>query len=119
MSDALPHREPFTLHTDPTELADLRRRLRATRWPDAPRDAGWSMGTDLEYLQELVAYWADGFDWPAAEAELSRLPHFRVPVGGLGIHVVHARASRRPVPSCRWSSPTGGRTRSGATSRSP
>ncbi|MFE2879590.1 epoxide hydrolase family protein [Streptomyces roseus] len=92
MPDASPRPEPFTPRTDPAALEDLRARLRGTRWPDAPEDAGWSLGTDLGYLRELVAYWADGFDWPAREAELARLPHFRVPVGGLGIHFVHARA---------------------------
>ena len=61
----MPTVEPFTLHTDPASLEDLRRRLRATRWPDAIDDAGWSLGTDVEYLRELVDYWADGFDWRA------------------------------------------------------
>ena len=42
----------------------------SSRWPDAPEDAGWSLGTDLAYLRELVAYWADGFDWPAQEARM-------------------------------------------------
>ena len=92
MPDVPPRPEPFTLHTDPAALADLRSRLRATRWPDAPEDAGWSLGTDVASLRELVAYWADGFDWPAQEAALSRLPHFRVSLAGLGIHYVHARA---------------------------
>jgi pimeloyl-ACP methyl ester carboxylesterase len=93
MSNDLPHAEPFTLPSaTPEELDDLRARLRGTRWPDAPEDAGWALGTDLDYLRELVAYWADGFDWPAQEAALARLPHFRVDVGGLGIHLVHARA---------------------------
>jgi pimeloyl-ACP methyl ester carboxylesterase len=92
MPDAPLQPEPFTARTDPVELADLRARLRATRWPDAPEDAGWSLGIDLAYLRELVAYWADGFDWPAQEAALNRLPRFRVPLGGLGIHFVHARA---------------------------
>ena len=84
-------------------LADLRARLHATRWPDAPEDAGWSFGTDLAYLRELVAYWADGFDWPAQEATLGRLPRFRVPLGGLGIHFVHARADApaRPTAGAR------------------
>jgi pimeloyl-ACP methyl ester carboxylesterase len=88
----------FTPQTAPEVLADLRARLRATRWPDAPEDAGWSMGTDLAYLRELVAYWADGFDWPAQEAALNRLPRFRGPVGGLGIHFVHARAPGPALP---------------------
>jgi pimeloyl-ACP methyl ester carboxylesterase len=84
--------EPFVSRTAPEAIEDLRARLRATRWPDAPEDAGWSLGTDLDYLRELVAYWADGFDWPAQEAALARLPRFRVRVGGHGIHLVHARA---------------------------
>jgi pimeloyl-ACP methyl ester carboxylesterase len=92
MPDASPHPEPFTLRTDPSAIEDLRARLRATRWPDMPEDAGWSLGTDVDYLRELVAYWADGFDWPARQAALGRLPHFRVPLGGLGIHFVHTRA---------------------------
>src|SRR6516165_2298068 len=85
--------DPFLPQAAPGALEDLRARLRATRWPDAPEDAGWSLGTDLAYLRELVAYWADGFDWPAQEAALARLPRFRVAVGGLGIHFVHARAT--------------------------
>ncbi|MEW2166488.1 epoxide hydrolase family protein [Streptomyces sp. NPDC007084] len=92
MADVASRPEPFTLRTAPAALDDLRARLRGTRWPDAPEDAGWAYGTDLGYLRELVAYWADGFDWPAQEAALARLPHFRAPVGGLGIHFVHARA---------------------------
>jgi len=93
MTDARPHPEPFTPRTPPEALDDLRARLRATRWPDVPEDAGWEMGTDVDYLRELVAYWADGFDWTAQEAALARLPHFRVPLGGLGIHYVHVRAA--------------------------
>ncbi|MFJ1767688.1 epoxide hydrolase family protein [Amycolatopsis sp. NPDC088138] len=85
--------EPFHPKTDPAVLEDLRARLRATRWPDAPEDAGWSLGTDVGYLRELVAYWADGFDWPAREAELGELLRFRVSLGGLGIHYVHAKAA--------------------------
>jgi pimeloyl-ACP methyl ester carboxylesterase len=90
--------EPFSPQTPPDVLADLRARLRATRWPDAPEDAGWSMGTDLGYLRELVAYWADGFDWPAQEAALNRLPRFRVALRGLNVHVVHARAGAPALP---------------------
>jgi pimeloyl-ACP methyl ester carboxylesterase len=79
-------------------IDDLRARVRATRWPDAPDDAGWSLGTDLGYLRELAEYWADGFDWGAQEAVIARLPHFRATLDGLGIHVVHARAVDRSRP---------------------
>lgn len=84
--------QPFAPQASPEAIEDLRARLRATRWPDSPADVGWSLGTDLDYLRELVAYWADGFDWRAQEAALARLPRFRARVGGLGIHFVHARA---------------------------
>jgi pimeloyl-ACP methyl ester carboxylesterase len=93
MPDAQPRPEPFNPKADADALADLRARLRATRWPDAPEEAGWSLGTDLGYLRELVGYWADEFDWPAQEAALARHPRFRVTLGGLGIHFVHARAA--------------------------
>src|SRR3954447_9706022 len=83
--------EPFRVHAGPEELEDLRRRLRATRWPDAPEDAGWSLGTDVGYLRGLVRYWGGGLDWHAPEGGLHRLPHRRVDLDGLGIHVVHAR----------------------------
>ncbi|WP_327064795.1 epoxide hydrolase family protein [Kitasatospora sp. NBC_01302] len=92
MPDAAHRLEPFTPQTEPAALEDLRTRLRATRWPDAPEDAGWALGTDVGYLRELVDYWADGFDWPAQQQALARLPRFRVRLGGLGIHFVHARA---------------------------
>jgi len=98
MPDAPPHPEPFAPQTAPAVLEDLRARLRATRWPDAPEEAGWSLGTDLAYLRELVAYWADGFDWPAQEAALARFPHFRVRLDGLGIHFVHVRAAAPAGP---------------------
>lgn len=92
MPDAPFRPEPFTARASSAALEDLRARLRATRWPDAPEDAGWGLGTDLGYLRELVDHWANGFDWQAQESALARFPRFRVPVGGLGIHYVHARA---------------------------
>jgi hypothetical protein len=45
--------EPFVARATDEELADLRARLRATRWPDAPGDAEWSLGVDVDYLREL------------------------------------------------------------------
>ncbi|MFJ4633888.1 epoxide hydrolase family protein [Streptomyces sp. NPDC088847] len=93
-----PDVHPFTARTAPAALDDLRMRLRATRWPDVPEDAGWSAGTDVAYLRELVTYWAEKFDWPAQEEALARLPRFRTQLGGLDIHFVHARAVRPVGP---------------------
>jgi pimeloyl-ACP methyl ester carboxylesterase len=99
MPDTAPRPEPFVLHTRTEAVEDLRARLLATRWPEVPEDAGWSLGTDVPYLRELVAYWADGFDWPAQEAALNRLPHFRILLGDLGIHYVHVRAAPDAGPA--------------------
>ncbi|SEO81089.1 epoxide hydrolase family protein [Actinacidiphila rubida] len=99
MTDATPRPEPFTPHTPPAALDDLRARLRATRWPDVPEDAGWGMGADVDYLRELVTYWEREFDWTAQEAALGLLPHFRVRLGGLGIHYVHVRAAATAGPA--------------------
>ncbi|MFJ4966955.1 epoxide hydrolase family protein [Streptomyces sp. NPDC088729] len=98
MPEDAPRPEPFTPHTPPAALEDLRTRLRATRWPDPAEDTDWSQGTDTAYLRELVAHWAEDFDWPAREAELARLPHFRIPLGGHRIHYVHVRATAPAGP---------------------
>ncbi|MGE2730818.1 epoxide hydrolase family protein [Mycolicibacterium vaccae] len=84
---------PFTWRAADEQLADLRRRLLATRWPDVPDDADWSLGADTSYLRELVDYWAHVFRWSDQEEELARLPRFQVSVNGLDIHFVHARAA--------------------------
>jgi pimeloyl-ACP methyl ester carboxylesterase len=84
--------EPFAIAIDEEILADLRARIRATRWPEPAPGEPWSQGTDLEYLGEVLAYWADGFDWRARERELNELSHFRADVDGVRIHFVHERA---------------------------
>ena len=103
MPDAPPRREPFTPQAAPAALEHLRARLRATRWPDTPEDAGWSLGTDLGYLRELVAYWADEFDWTAREAALARLPRYRVRLGACGSTSCTPGPPGRPGRCCRWS----------------
>ena len=85
---------PFSAQVTAEELTDLRARLRATRWPDAPEDAGWSLGSDVDYLRQLVEYWAEEFDWTAQEAALARIPRFRIELGGLGIHFAQVQGVR-------------------------
>jgi pimeloyl-ACP methyl ester carboxylesterase len=84
--------EPFALAIDEEILADLRARIRATRWPEPAPGELWSQGTDLTYLREVLAYWADAFDWRARERELNALQHFRAEIDGLRVHFVHERA---------------------------
>src|ERR1700683_3664007 len=79
MPGVSPCPEPFAPKAAPAALEDLRARLRATRWPDAPENAGWSIGADLDYLRELTAYWADDFDWTAQAAVAAPPPRYRAP----------------------------------------
>ncbi|MGW9211597.1 epoxide hydrolase family protein [Embleya sp. NPDC055664] len=72
-------------------LDDLRERLLRTRFTTATNPVYWAAGVDPGALRELVAYWADGFDWRAAEARLNAYPHFRAEVGGRKVHFVHMR----------------------------
>ena len=89
MSDAV---EPFRIQVSDDALEDLRRRLRATRWPEAECVDDWSQGTPLAYVQDVCAYWAEKYDWRERERRLNALPQFRTNVDGLGIHFYHVRS---------------------------
>ena len=84
--------EPFTTAVPEAELEVLRLRLRATRWPEAETDP--SQGLALGELQELCAYWCDGYDWRRCEARLEQIGQFRTEIDGLDIHFLHARSPR-------------------------
>ena len=77
------------------DLADLRRRLVATRWPDKETVADASQGAQLAQLQELVRYWGNEYDFGRLESRLSGLPQFMTEIDGLDIHFIHVR-SRHP-----------------------
>jgi pimeloyl-ACP methyl ester carboxylesterase len=90
---------PFTIEVHNDVLADLRARIRHTRWPDEAPAGPWEQGTDLGYLRQLLAYWADGFDWPSRERRLNGFAQFRAELDGVPIHFVHERARNgRGVP---------------------
>jgi epoxide hydrolase len=82
----------FRIHATDEQLADLKRRLLATRWPDKEPVANWSQGMPLAYAQELCRYWADGYDWRAREARLNRFAQFMTRIDGVDIHFIHVRS---------------------------
>src|SRR5438105_6826095 len=86
--------EPFSIMVQDEVLSDLRARLRNTRWADQVPDAPWRLGTDLDYLKQLVVYWADGFDWRSRERELNAFDQFRAELDAVHIHFVHHLARR-------------------------
>lgn len=83
---------PFTIDVPDAVLDDLARRLARARFPDQLDGAGWTYGTDLDYLRELTAYWRDEFDWRAQERRLNAFPQFTTHVDGLDVHFVHRRS---------------------------
>jgi pimeloyl-ACP methyl ester carboxylesterase len=90
---------PFAIAIADAEVADLKARLAATRFPDEVEDAGWDYGTSLSFLRRFVAYWGNEFDWHAAEARLNRYPQITEVVDGETVHFVHARGKgSSPVP---------------------
>ena len=87
--------EPFRIYIADELHDDLRARLRHTRWPDQVPGIGWGQGTELNWLQRLLSYWANEFDWRAWERKLNALNQFTWE----GVHFVHQRAaSGRGVP---------------------
>ena len=87
--------QPFRIAVPDADLDDLRDRLARTRWPDGLPGVGWSQGVPLAYLRELAAWWRDGYDWRAQEAELNRLPQYTTTIDGQRIHFLHVRSPER------------------------
>ena len=77
---------PFRVEVSEADVADLRRRLAATRWPDKETVGDESQGAQLAKLQELVRYWGTDYDWRKAEAKLNALPQFKTRIDGVDIH---------------------------------
>jgi pimeloyl-ACP methyl ester carboxylesterase len=75
-----------------TELAELRRRITATRWPEAELVADASQGVRLATMQKLARYWSTDYDWRTCEAKLSALPNYVTEIDGLDIHFIHVRS---------------------------
>jgi hypothetical protein len=83
---------PFHVDIADEELAELRRRIAATRWPSKELVADRSQGVQLATLQELARYWTTEYDWRKAEAKLNALPQFKTEIDGLEIHFIHVRS---------------------------
>src|SRR5882757_10374102 len=83
---------PFHIDMAPeTDLADLRRRIVATRWPERETVQDQSQGVQLATVQALARYWATEYDWRKCEAKLKALPQFITEIDGLDIHFIHVR----------------------------
>jgi pimeloyl-ACP methyl ester carboxylesterase len=83
---------PFRINVPDADLADLKRRLAATRWPNREIVTDRSQGVQLATLRQLVRYWTTEYDWRKCEARLNALPQFTTKIDGVEIHFIHARS---------------------------
>jgi pimeloyl-ACP methyl ester carboxylesterase len=83
---------PFQVDIPEDELADLRRRITATRWPHRELVDDRSQGVQLATIQELARYWATDYEWRRCEARLNALPQFKTEIDGVDIHFIHVKS---------------------------
>src|SRR5438874_9977615 len=86
---------PFQFHSSDEDLADLRQRIKATRWPEKEPVADFSQGVPLATMQKLARYWTTEYDWRKVEAQLNSYPQFITEIDGLDIHFVHVRSKEK------------------------
>jgi pimeloyl-ACP methyl ester carboxylesterase len=83
---------PFRVNVPEKDLTELRRRIKATVWPEKETVADASQGVQLETMKALAGYWATDYDWRKVEAKLNGVPNFITEIDGLDIHFIHVRS---------------------------
>jgi hypothetical protein len=83
---------PFHVSVPEADLADMRRRIAATKWPERETVADSSQGVRLATMQALARHWATAYDWRKCEARLNAVPNFVTNIDGLDIHFIHVRS---------------------------
>ena len=83
---------PFHVNIPKSELTELRRRIKATKWPEKETVTDASQGVPLATMQKLARYWATDYDWHRCESKLNALPQFITTIDGLDIHFIHVRS---------------------------
>jgi pimeloyl-ACP methyl ester carboxylesterase len=86
---------PFHIDVPEAQLADLRERIKATRWPDRETVPDNTQGVQLATVQSLAAYWANSYDWRKVEARLNALPQYVTKIDGVDIHFIHVRSKHK------------------------
>jgi pimeloyl-ACP methyl ester carboxylesterase len=83
---------PFSIHFPDEALVDLRRRVKATKWPDRETVEDATQGVQIATMHALAQYWATEHDWRKVEARLNALPQFITEIDGLDLHFIHVRS---------------------------
>jgi pimeloyl-ACP methyl ester carboxylesterase len=96
---AVANAERYRIDVPQADLDDLRDRLHRTRWPADPGNPASRYGADRAWIENLVRYWADEYDWRAVEAEMNAYPNYRVDIDGVPIHFIHVPGKGpNPIP---------------------
>ena len=83
---------PFTIQIEDSIHKDLEVRLSRTRLPDQLEGSGWDYGSDHQYMEELLEYWRNQYNWRKHEAQLNELDHFKTKIQGIDMHFIHVRS---------------------------
>jgi pimeloyl-ACP methyl ester carboxylesterase len=86
---------PFHVNVPEAELTEMRKRIKATRWPERETVKDQSQGPQLATLQKLARYWEAEYDWRKVEGRLNALPNFITEIDGLDIHFIHVRSKHK------------------------
>ena len=86
--------QPFTVHIPDSVLADLRRRVVETKWPDQLPGTTWEYGADIGKVRELANYWQTDYDWRAQEGQINRFHQFTTEIDGQTVYFIHERSPR-------------------------
>ena len=83
---------PFRIEVSEAALEDLQTRIANTRLPDQLNNISWEYGTELSFMNQLITYWAEEFDWRAQEAVLNQFDQYTTEVEDLTLHFIHQRS---------------------------
>jgi pimeloyl-ACP methyl ester carboxylesterase len=92
---ARPGIRPFRIHEPRAKLVDLRRRIRATNFPEKEPVPDQSQGPQLATMKALADYWANHYDWRRCEARFNSFPNYMTEIDGMDIHFIHARSKHK------------------------
>jgi pimeloyl-ACP methyl ester carboxylesterase len=91
--------EPFEIAISDPELDDMRLRLGHTRWADDIGNSDWRYGVERGWLEDMVRYWREDYDWRATERKINQLGNFKAIIDGVPLHFVHVRGKGpNPMP---------------------
>ncbi|XP_016921625.1 juvenile hormone epoxide hydrolase 1 [Apis cerana] len=88
---------PFKIDVSKSLLDDLKYRLAHRRTYKKPlENVGWTYGISTRYLNTVLDYWRDKYNWTERQALLNKYPQFMTTIQGLDIHFYHVKPTNLP-----------------------